>query len=63
MVLLVIIVRHYAQEGSIGNINRSVYHHHQKIHGVGIDALACRAKVWGVQKQGKDQPKRDGPKD
>ena len=55
LVLLVVIVRHHAQKGAVRDVHGRIHHHRQQIEGVGINALAGRAQIRGIQQQGKDR--------
>ena len=62
LVLLVVVIRHYAQKGPVRHIHRRVHHHHQQVHRVGIDTLSGRPQVRGIEQQGEHQAQRNGAK-
>ena len=63
LVSLVAVIGHNAQQGAVRDVDCRIGHHHQKVHGIGINPSSRRAQIRGVQQQGKDNAQRNGPED
>ena len=63
LVLLVVIVRHHAQQRTIRHVDGGIDDHHRQIEGIGPDALAHRTKLRRVEQQGEDETEGNSTKD
>ena len=60
LILLVIVLGHHTEQRTVRHIHHGINRHHQQIEGVGIDALAHRSKIRGIEQERENQSERNG---